>query len=117
MGKVITHELTSENLNEEQREIRDEFLDDLLQHVNDISSYVRSKVLYIWKEMQNDGAVPVSWQIKVVRAAVERLEDKAALVRKNAVALLKTFLETNPFTAKVKCVDFLYFNGLFVNSF
>lgn len=102
MGHVIIRELTSENLTEEQKEIRDEFLDDLLQHVDDVSGYVRSKVLQIWNEMQTEAAVPLTCQTKVVRAAVDRLEDKAALVRKNAVVLLRTFLETNPFAAKVK---------------
>lgn len=105
MGQVITRELTAENLDEEQKETRDEFLEDLLHHLNDISGYVRSKVLQIWNEMKTEEAVPLTWQLKVVRTAVERLEDKTTLVRKNAVQLLKSFLETNPFAAKVCKLD------------
>lgn len=102
MGRVIIRELTAETLEEEQKETRDEFLEDLLNHLNDVNSYVRSKVLQIWNEMKVEGAVPLAWHLKVIRMAVERLEDKTATVRKNAVTLLKSFLETNPFAAKVK---------------
>lgn len=101
MGNVIICELASETLNDEQKEIRDEFLEDLLNHLNDVSSYVRSKVLQIWDQMKKEDAVPLAWQLKVVRVAVERLEDKTASVRKASVQLLKSFLETNPFSAKV----------------
>lgn len=115
MGQVTIRELASEDLTDEQRETRDEFLEDLLQHVNDISSYVRSKVLQIWNEMQTDGAVPLQWQIRVVRAAVERLDDKTALVRKNAVLLLKSFLETNPLMVNIPFLLVLYFVSKFSN--
>lgn len=101
MGQIIIKELTSEDLTDEQKTTRDEFLDNLLQHMNDISGYVRSKVLQIWNEMKTERAVPLKCQLQVVATAIERLEDKTALVRKNAVALLKSFLETNPFSAKV----------------
>lgn len=101
MGKIITRELASEDLNDEQKVARDEFLDNLLQHLNDVSGYVRSRVLQIWNEMKADHAVPLKWQLQVVATAIERLDDKTAMVRKNAVALLKSFLETNPFSAKV----------------
>lgn len=101
MGNVIIRELTAETLDEEQKETRDEFIEDLLSHMNDVSSYTRSKVLQIWNEMKVDSAVPLAWYIKVMRTTVERLDDKTAMVRKNSVILLKSFLETNPFAAKV----------------
>lgn len=101
MGNVIVGQLSGEGLTDEQRETRDELLEDLLNHINDVSSYVRSKVLQLWSELESRMAVPLAWKLKVVRVAVERLHDKTATVRKNAISLLKTVLESNPFACKV----------------
>lgn len=101
MGKIIIRNLSNENLDEEQKELRDEFLDDLLSHIEDVNSYVRSKALQIWNELKVEGAVPLAFHIKILRLAVERLEDRTATVRKNSVTLLKSFLETNPFSSKL----------------
>lgn len=101
MGNIIQRDLTHESLEKEQKELRDYFLQNLLNHIEDVNSHVRSKVLHIWNEIKLEGAVPLTWYIRVLRKSVERLEDKAATVRKNALALLKSFLETNPFSAKV----------------
>lgn len=110
MGNIIKRDLTHESLEKEQKELRDYFLQDLLNHMEDVNSYVRSKVLHIWNEMKVEGAVPLAWHIRVLRKTVERLEDKTATVRKNSLTLLKSFLETNPFSAKVcSSCNFLIF--------
>jgi len=41
MGDAVVGELTSEELDDEMKEARNEFLDSLLAHVNDISAHVR----------------------------------------------------------------------------
>ena len=101
MNIVIINHLSGEDLNDEQKLLRDECLEDLLNHVNDISSYVRSKVLHIWNDLKTREAVPLAWILRIVKKAIERLEDKTATVRKNAITLLRSFLESNPFSAKV----------------
>ncbi|XP_055595244.1 condensin complex subunit 1-like isoform X2 [Uranotaenia lowii] len=105
MGEAIVTELTSEELSDELKETRDEFLQDLFNHTMDVSAHVRSKVLQIWLHIQGQNAVPLSWQHQVLERAVERLEDKALLVRKNAIALIKVFLEHNPFSAKLSLAE------------
>lgn len=102
MNSMICNHLCGEELTDELRTLRDECLEDLWNHMNDISSYVRSKVLLIWNDLKNKNAVPLSWIHPVVSRAVERLEDKTATVRKNAVILLRSYLESNPFSSKVK---------------
>lgn len=101
MGKIIVRDLAAEHLGEEHKELRDEFLEDLLNHIEDVNSYVRSKALQIWNEIKMEGAVPLAWHVKILRLVVERLEDRTATVRKNSVTLLKSFLETNPFSPKL----------------
>uniref|UniRef100_A0A1A9WR38 Condensin complex subunit 1 n=1 Tax=Glossina brevipalpis TaxID=37001 RepID=A0A1A9WR38_9MUSC len=105
MGDAVVGELTSEELPEEMKEARDEFLENLLMHISDISAHVRAKVLQIWNRMKEEDAVPLSFQLKVLCAAVERLEDKTCSVRKQAVQLIKSFLERNPFAAKLTLVE------------
>ena len=101
MSTVIIKQLSGEDLHDEQKILRDECLDDLWTHMNDISSYVRSKVLQIWNDLKNQNAVPLNWILRIVTRAIERLEDKTSTVRKNAIALLRSFLESNPFSSKV----------------
>lgn len=101
MNIVIVNHLSGEDLNDDQRTLRDECLEDLLNHMNDVSSYVRSKVLQIWNDLKNRDAVPLAWILRILTRAVERLDDKTATVRRNSITLLKSFLESNPFSAKV----------------
>lgn len=101
MNIIIVNHLSGEDLNEEQRTLRDECLEDLWTHMNDANSYARSKVLQMLNDLKHRDAVPLAWILRIVTRAVERLEDKTATVRKNAVTLLKSFLESNPFSAKV----------------
>ncbi|XP_065073141.1 condensin complex subunit 1 isoform X2 [Ochlerotatus camptorhynchus] len=105
MGEAIVSELTSEDLTDELKETRDEFLQDLFNHMMDVAAHVRSKVLQVWHHIERNNAVPLSWRHQILERAVERLEDKALLVRKNAIALIKAFLEHNPFSAKLSLAE------------
>lgn len=98
---ILANKLNGEDLNDDQKTLRDDCLEDLFNHINDVSSYVRAKVLQIWNDLKNRDAVPLDWMFRVVTRTIERLEDKTATVRKNAVTLLKSFLESNPFSSKV----------------
>lgn len=93
--------LSSEDLNDDQKTLRDDCLEDLWNHMNDISGYVRSKVLQIWNDLKNRNAVPLKWILRIVTRTIERLQDKTTTVRKNAITLLRSFLESNPFSPKV----------------
>ena len=80
-------------------------------HINDVSAHVRSKVLQIWNHMKEEDAVPLTIQLKVLCEAVERLEDKTSSVRKHAVQLIKSFLERNPFAAKLSLAELIKKHG------
>ncbi|KAI5637231.1 non-SMC mitotic condensation complex subunit 1, n-term domain-containing protein [Phthorimaea operculella] len=102
MCEILAVELRGEGLSDEQRIQRDDFLDDLYEHMHDLSAYVRHKVLQYWCRLQRENCVPVGRQRTVLERAIGRLKDKAALVRKAAIQLLKIFLECNPFSAQLK---------------
>ncbi|XP_048478584.1 condensin complex subunit 1 [Plutella xylostella] len=102
MCSVISAALSGEGLDDAARARRDDMLDDLYEHMHDLSAYVRHKVLQFWTRLQREGGVPVSRQRAVLTRAAARLKDKAAIVRKAAIQLLKVFLECNPFSAQLK---------------
>ncbi|XP_061383844.1 condensin complex subunit 1 [Danaus plexippus] len=102
MCEVLSVELKGEGLSDAQRIQRDDFLDDLYDHMHDHSAYVRHKVLQFWSRLQRENCVPVTRQRSVLERAAGRLSDRAALVRKAAIQLLKVFLECNPFSAQLK---------------
>ncbi|XP_068146838.1 condensin complex subunit 1 [Drosophila tropicalis] len=101
MADAVLGELTSEDLDDEMKEARNEFLDNLLAHVNDISAHVRAKVLHLWHHLKEQHAIPLSFQVKVLTEAVCRLEDKSSIVRKASIQLIKAFLENNPYSGNL----------------
>jgi len=105
LGVVVQKALTGEDLTEEQKEKRDECLDNLEEHILDCNAYVRSKVLHTWQNLCCEGAVPLTRHGKLLAATVLRLEDKSANVRKQALQLLRTLLQSNPFAGKLNCVE------------
>ncbi|KAL4715966.1 hypothetical protein ACJJTC_013266, partial [Scirpophaga incertulas] len=102
MCEVLSVELRGEGLTDAQRAQRDDFLDELYEHIHDLSAYVRHKVLQFWSRLQRENCIPVNRQRTVLERSIGRLRDKAALVRKAAIQLLKVFLECNPFSAQLK---------------
>lgn len=101
MTEIIIGELSGEELTQEQKEIRDEYLEHIFSHIHDANAHVRSKALSLWCQLKQGDAVPLSWLSPVAARAVGRLEDKSNLVRKNSIHLITSFLDHNPFAAKL----------------
>ncbi|XP_076656625.1 condensin complex subunit 1-like [Halictus rubicundus] len=101
LGIVVQNALTGEELTPEQKNQRDECLNNLQDHILDCNAYVRSKVLQVWQRLSCDGAIPLARQRKLLAATTLRLEDKSASVRKQALQLLRALLQTNPYAAKL----------------
>jgi len=102
MGEIVAKVLSGEDLDENGRDDRDSFLDCLEDHMHDIHAHVRSHVLQIWGKLCKDKCIPLSRQHHVLELAAGRLQDKSSNVRKAAVQLLTTLLESNPFAAKLQ---------------
>lgn len=114
LGVVVQKALTGEDLTDEQKEQRDECLDNLEEHILDCNAYVRSKVLQTWQHLCCEGAVPLARHGKLLACTALRLEDKSANVRKQALQLLRTLLQSNPFAGKV--CEIRKLNILFVHN-
>ncbi|XP_077268187.1 CAP-D2 condensin subunit isoform X3 [Temnothorax americanus] len=105
LGAVVQKALTGEDLTDEQKEQRDECLDNLEEHMLDCNAYVRSKVLQVWQHLCREGAVPLARHGKLLACTALRLEDRSANVRKQALQLLRTLLQSNPFAGKLNRVE------------
>ncbi|KAG9221591.1 hypothetical protein CCMSSC00406_0007230 [Pleurotus cornucopiae] len=70
----------------------------LIQRMLDISSYVRTKVLAVFIKVceMKDAKFPKQ-RLLMTDAAINSLDDKASTVRKSAVQLLTSLVETHPF--------------------
>ncbi|XP_078041894.1 CAP-D2 condensin subunit [Augochlora pura] len=101
LGAVIQKALTGDDLNEEQKSLRDECLNNLQDHIQDCNAYVRSKVLQTWQHLCCERAIPLARQGKLLAVTALRLEDKSANVRRQALQLLRALLQANPFAAKL----------------
>ncbi|KAH8363527.1 hypothetical protein KR084_011342 [Drosophila pseudotakahashii] len=101
IGDTVVSELTSEDLSEELKEVRNDFLEHLVSHILDVSAHVRSKVLSIWHHLKVQHAIPLNFLIRVLDEAIGRLEDKSSLVRRAAMQLIKSALESNPYSSKL----------------
>lgn len=107
IGDVIYNCLTSEDLSDEDKNNRNDFFENLYSHMQDINAYCRTKVLQIFIQLQEAKAIPLVHQSRILFRTVERLEDKSAMVRKSALILIKIFLETNPYSAKLPYKELL----------
>jgi len=105
LGEIVAKVLSGEDLDENGRDDRDSFLDCLEDHVHDIHAHVRSHVLQIWGKLCKDKCIPLARQHRVLELAAGRLQDKSSNVRKAAVQLLTTLLESNPFAAKLQTME------------
>lgn len=76
---------------------RTALLDILQERSLDVSSYTRSAVLKSWIRLVDSDSIPVERILPVARMAIDRLQDKTVIVRKQSLQLLTTLLENNPY--------------------
>jgi len=101
LGEIVMRVLHGENLDEDAKETRDQFLDCLEDHIHDVNAFVRSSVLQTWGKLCQNKTIPLNRQQRLLKLVIGRLRDKSSSVRKQSVQLLTTLLECNPFTASM----------------
>ena len=103
---------TTSNANEEERNTtglvrsRDNILDILIERAHDTNPYTRTTVLKVWSRLLESGSLPVKRVGNVAMIAVDRLFDRNAAVRRNAVVLMTTSIENNPFSGTLDAALF-----------
>jgi len=105
MGNILVKYLSKEELDDKLRTTRDGYFERLEDHMHDVNSYVRSKVLQIWHNIVIEQCLPLLQQESLMKLVVGRLRDKSSIVRRNALQLLTALLKLNPFAAKLPVED------------
>ncbi len=105
LGEIVLRVLHGDQLDEAGKDTRDQFLDCLEDHVHDVHAHVRSSVLQVWAKMCQRDTIPLKRQHRLLRLVIGRLQDRSSNVRKQAVQLLTTLLQCNPFTASMTVED------------
>lgn len=80
---------------------RDTLLNILIERTHDINPYTRACLLKVWANLVDSNAVPVRRMGSVAEVALDRLFDKNAFVRRNAIILFTSLVDCNPFTGKL----------------
>lgn len=86
--------------------VRSSLLDMLVERTHDVSPYSRAAVLKVWQELLEADAIPATRVGSVAEIAVDRLQDKAAAVRKAALSLLTSVVDLNPFGGQLSSPNF-----------
>lgn len=105
MGEILIKVLNKEDLDDKTKTTRDQFLDNLEEHVHDTNAYVRSKCLQIWMSIVNEKCLPLNRQVSLTSLVVGRLQDKSSSVRKQALQLITNLFKCNPYAAKFSVTE------------
>ncbi|RLN99839.1 hypothetical protein DYB28_000540 [Aphanomyces astaci] len=90
------------------RQRRDTLFGVLEDRVHDVNSFARSHVLRCYRDLCEEGAVPLRHIQKLPNIAVERMQDRTSSVRKYSIELLCVLLEHNPYR---ETLDRQYYEG------
>jgi condensin complex subunit 1 len=77
--------IESENSSANFEKSRAALLDILHERSHDVSSYTRSAVLKAWIRLAQTGSIPVERVLSVTVMAIDRLQDKTVIVRKQSL--------------------------------
>ncbi|GKY94720.1 hypothetical protein MPSEU_000437500 [Mayamaea pseudoterrestris] len=76
---------------------RDALLQILAERVYDVTSFTRGATLKAWANLVMSNTLPKEMLLPVTKLAIDRLQDKTVVARKQAMVLLTMVLENNPF--------------------
>lgn len=97
----------SQNSRVKSKKSRESLLEILMERIYDKNSFTRATTLKAWGILLDNDALPVDRYTSVTALAIDRLRDKAVIVRRAAMQLLTLLLENNPFGASIDPIPFL----------
>ena len=99
MGEIVVKVLdeASTNADLKMKQMRNELLDTLCEHIHDSNAIARSKSLQIWRKIADENCMPLQYQNEIMRRCVGRMQDVASTVRKSAFQLLCDLIKKNPY--------------------
>nr|CCA20804.1 condensin complex subunit putative [Albugo laibachii Nc14] len=74
----------------------------LKERVHDVNAFARCHVIKMWAHLCTLGAIPLTYFETAAQVALDRLEDKTAIVRRNSISFCVTMIQHNPFMSNLK---------------
>lgn len=105
LGEILVRVLCGDGLDDAGKADRDRFFDTLQEHLHDINSHVRARVIQVFARIVNSKALPLCRYSEVMKLTVGRLMDKSINVVKSAIQLLAAFIAHNPYSCKLSSED------------
>lgn len=96
-GEIIIKVLSNTDLENKTKDLRDQMLDKLEEHIHDVNAFVRSKALQVWQNLCSEKAIPLDRQNSLLTLIIGRLMDKSSFVRKYAIQFINTIIQVNPY--------------------
>ncbi|XP_067144493.1 condensin complex subunit 1-like isoform X2 [Centruroides vittatus] len=96
-GEIIIKVFSNTELENKAKDLRDQMLAKLEEHIHDVNAFVRSKALQIWQNLCKQKAIPLDHQHPLLVLIISRLMDKSSFVRKYAIQFINTIIQVNPF--------------------
>jgi condensin complex subunit 1 len=97
--KVLNEETTNTG-DLKLKQMRNELLDTICEHIHDVNAFTRSKTLQVLRNICEKKAMPLHYMNEVMRKCISRMEDVASSVRKSAFQLLCDMIRLNPYGIK-----------------
>jgi condensin complex subunit 1 len=99
--RILNQNATNDDL--KLKQMRNELLDTLMEHIHDSNALTRSKVLQIWRKISEEKSIPLHYINELMKRCIGRMEDVASSVRKSAFQLLCDLIRKNPYG--IKCIE------------
>jgi hypothetical protein len=103
LGEIIIKGLNNDDQSTQDlnlKQIRNDILDLLCDHIHDLNALTRSKTLQIWRKICEENKLPLQYQNEIMKRCVGRMDDSASSVRKSAFQLLCDLIKKNPYGIK-----------------
>lgn len=81
---------------------RDSLLNMMIERTHDVNPYTRSCLLKVWMQLIESQSLPIKRIGSIAEVAVDRLLDRNYLVRRAAIALLTSIIDSNPFASQLE---------------
>ena len=123
LTSIVCEIVATSDASDSAKKMRTQFQDILEDRVHDVSAYVRAKVMQLWAKMamvevsvadadeeqeeeerqtRFTSAIPRTRLPVLVALAAQRLKDKSAIARKDAMRLVTVLLTRNPYGPQIK---------------
>lgn len=97
LGELVLKAFDSSDAKDDSEQTRNKLLECLQERFLDNNAFCRGRTMDTWSALVENRVVPMKFMNEITSLTMRRLNDKGAVVRKQAIRLLTTILKHNAF--------------------